>query len=167
MKDEVCEMWEAVGAIGTLLGVIVSLIVIYYAVKRDRADVTVKTTSEFYANDFPPMDGRRLGARLFYVRAINSGYTPVRITKLGIRLPRKKFRYFLPNPQQLPQTLMPAEEVELWESEAELKDQGIAQSGIGIAVDSTGRVYYERMGLLPRIKRAYWWHFGKVSGKNQ
>jgi hypothetical protein len=97
------------------------------------------------------------------ITAANTGYTPVRITEIGIRRPRKSQSEF-ETIERLDIVLQPSEEASAYLERDQIKE--LQRYDTIFAKDDTGVRHYPGTGLAAKISRFLWWQFGLESMKD-
>jgi hypothetical protein len=97
------------------------------------------------------------------VTAANKGNSPVKITEIGIRHPRKS-RLEFETIERLGILLEPSEEASAYLDRDQIN--GLQRYDTIFAKDDTGVMYYPSIGLAAKISRFLWWRFGFKSMKD-
>lgn len=97
------------------------------------------------------------------ITAANTGNSPVKITEIGIRHPRKS-RLEFETIERLGILLGPSEEASAYLERDQIK--GLQRYDTIFAKDDTGVMYYPGTGLAAKISRFLWWRFGFKSMKD-
>ena len=97
------------------------------------------------------------------VTAANTGNSPVIITEIGIRHPRKS-RLEFETIERLGILLGPSEEASTYLERNQIK--GLQRYDTIFAKDDTGVKYYACTGFAAKISRFLWWRFGLKSIKD-
>jgi hypothetical protein len=97
------------------------------------------------------------------VTATNRGNSPVKITEIGIRHPRKS-RLEFETIERLEILLGPSEEASAYFERDQIS--GLQRNDTIFVKDDTGTMYYPDTGLTAKISRFLWWRFGLKSMKD-
>ena len=96
------------------------------------------------------------GTRL-RVTAANTGKSPVKITEMGIRFPKRN-RVEFETLELMGMVLEPSEEASAYFEIHQMK--GLTRYDTFFAKDDTGKVYYQDLSFAAKIGRFLWWQFG-------
>lgn len=91
------------------------------------------------------------------VTAVNTGKSPVKITEIGIRYPRRNPVEF-ETLELMGMVLDPSEEASAYFEIHQLK--GLPRYDTIFAKDDTGKMYYPDLSIAARIGRFLWWQIG-------
>ncbi|MHB0886867.1 MAG: hypothetical protein ACYC41_13405 [Bacillota bacterium] len=154
---------DALTVIGSWLGAIATLWAVLVALRKPRPQITLTATRRniFTTNALGVTE--KVVSDQYTVEAVNAGMMPVRLTNMGVRLPRGRFLMITPQPGQLTRVLDPFESAYVMTDWAKLEKRGIRRTDIAYAVDAGGGRHWVKVKLWDRITRRLWWTFGRVA----
>ena len=117
--------WEAVSAIGQILGAIVTFTAVIVALRQNKPKIGIKTTvgNEFsFGADHKGFVSKE---NVLFVTAVNIGLIPVKVENIGLKLPKNKSAMINPDPQYglLPKVLQPSESITVWTDAESLRNK--------------------------------------------
>lgn len=143
--------WTAIGALGQWAAATATVAAVWVALRQNRPKVTVTADTWERKGEHP--------GTIFSITVTNTGILPVKILGLGLMGPRKTipFTFSIVGNDLLPNDYFSedryVEDIQAW---------GAVRFDIAFAIDSAGRRYYPKLKLFQRIKRRWWWTFGKL-----
>jgi len=157
--------WNAVSAIGQLLGVAVTFIAILIALFQNKPKIKVRARRDGrYSIDSSTMKPIEHVGDII-VTATNIGLNAVEITMIGYKMPHAAYTTTEYEINKLPKLLKPGESVSLKFDSQSLKRIGIKSYIIFYALDSTGEAHYHDANIIQKVQRFLWWNLGKYFGK--
>lgn len=153
---------EWVGAIGQWVGAIATFLAVVVALKQIRPKIKVQAYS-YILND---SSKNIINEEHIQVTITNIGAVPVTITQIAVMLHYHWQLHFPETISILPRTLNPTESICFTSAAHKISDYNIKEFDLVYTTDSTGRVYFQQVGLLRRLSRVYQWRYGKIKHKN-
>lgn len=152
--------WEAVSAIGQILGVIATLIAVIVALKQNKPKIRVEYLVGNEVSFGLDHQGYTSKENCLFITVINIGIIPVTIKNIGLKFPKNSI-IINPDPQygMLPKVLQPSESIIVWTDAKSLENKGIKDFDIAFTNDSTGGTHYCKVKLYRKITRFFYWKF--------
>lgn len=157
--------WNAVAAIGQVVGAIATAGAVIVALKQNKTKVRVytKRMGPYRADPITYKPVEHIGS--IKVTATNKSLFPVEIIAMGYRNPGACITSVENERKKLPKLLQPGESISLNFDSQDIKNKRIERLKTFYACDSTGRTHYQEANILRIVLRFFWWNIGKYLKK--